>query len=246
MKLQLLLIFVFLSNTAIALNPFIAKYKLSISGVPIATETRVLNQFGSDYIYTANAKTSGLINLLGDISIEARSLFSINNNGIDAQSYLINENKDGKLTKSYAVNISSKNNMSFSTTTLSTTKATVFKSKGGNIVDPLSLFLALSHDLQKNTNQTLYTYQVADGKSIKLQQYKISSNEILNINGSPTKVIKISKTGDSNENIKAFFSPKHQYLPVLIEKSKGNKNYSYRMIELKINQNPVKNLKVIL
>ena len=171
MKLQLFLILVTLNNATMALNPFIAKYKLTINGLSIATETRILNQFGDDYIYTANAKTSGIVKLLGDISIDARSLFSINRNGVDSQSYLINENKNGKLAKNYAINISSKNNMALSASTLSNPEAIILKSTGKNIVDPLSLFMALSYDLRKHPNKTKFDYQVADGKSIEQQQY---------------------------------------------------------------------------
>jgi len=232
-----------LSNVAMALNPFIAKYELVIKGLSVATETRTLNQFGSNYIYTSNAETSGLVKLLGNISIEASSLFSINNNGVNAKSYLINENNGGKLTKSYAINISSKNNMALFTTTLSNPDATVSKTKGGNIVDPLSLFLALSHDLQEYPDKTVFDYQVADGKSIEQQQYVKNSNETINIDNKPIEAIKVTKTGSND--IQAFFSPKHQYLPVLIKKNKGNKKYSYKLIELKINKKQMEDLKVV-
>jgi hypothetical protein len=243
MKLKLFLVFAILSNAVMAFNPFIAKYELTINGIPIATETRILNQFGSDYVYTANAKTSGLAKLLGNISIEARSLFSINDSGVNAQSYFINENKGDKLVKSYAINISSKNNMALSTSSLSNPVAIISKSKGGNIVDSLSLFLALSQDLQKYPNKTIFDYQVADGKSIEQQQYKRISNETINVGNKPTDVIKVTKIG-SNGNIQAFFSPKYQYLPVLIEKKRGNKNYNYKIIQLKINKKSTKNLQV--
>jgi len=242
MKLQLFLILVTLNNATMALNPFIAKYKLTINGLSIATETRILNQFGDDYIYTANAKTSGIVKLLGDISIDARSLFSINRNGVDSQSYLINENKNGKLAKNYAINISSKNNMALSASTLSNPEAIILKSTGKNIVDPLSLFMALSYDLRKHPNKTKFDYQVADGKSIEQQQYVKNSNETINIDKKPIEVIKVTKTGSNS--IQAFFSPKHQYLPVLIKKNKGNKKYSYKLIELKINKKQTENLKV--
>jgi len=241
MKLKLFLVFAILSNTVMAFNPFIAKYKLNVSGIPIATETRILNQFGNDYVYTANAHTSGLAKLLGNISIEARSLFSINDSGVNAQTYLINENKGNKLTKSYAINISSKNNMALATSTLSNPIAIISKSKGGNIVDSLSLFLALSHDLQKYPNKIIFDYQVANGKSIEQQQYKRISNETINIGNKPIDVIKVTKIGP-NSNIQAFFSPKYQYLPVFIEKKRGKKNYSYKIIELKINNKSTKNL----
>jgi len=235
MKSYFFLALTFLSSATFALESFSAKYQLSINSIPIAIETRILNRFGEDYIYTANAKTSGLAKLLGNISIEARSLFTINSNGVDAQSYLINENKNGKLTKSYAINISSKNNIALSTSTLSNPDAIILKSKGGNIVDSLSLFLALSYDLKKYPNKTIFDYQVADGKSIKQQQYKKNSNETIKIHNKSTEVIKVTKMGTSGD-FQAFFSPKYQYLPVLIEKKKGNKKYSYRLTGLKMNK----------
>jgi hypothetical protein len=244
MKLQFFLVFIICSNASIALNPFIAEYKLVVSGIPIATEIRTLNQFGSDYVYTANAKTSGLAKFLGDISIEARSLFSVNENGIDAQSYLINESKNSQLTKSYALNISSKHNMALSASALSIPDAAILKSKDGNIVDPLSLFLALSYDLKKHPQKIIFNYQVANGETIEQQQYTKISNVIVDIDNKPISAIKVKKIG-SNDDIHAFFSPKYQYLPILIEKNKKGKRYSYELIGLEINKNLKNDLQVV-
>lgn len=236
-----LLLMIFSCNiSATDLMPFIAKYELSFGGIPIATETRVLNKFGNDYVYTAKAKTSGLTSFLGDISIDARSLFSINESGVDSQSYIINEKKDGKLSKSYALNISSKNNIVLSTSTISAPEANNFKSLNGNIVDPLNLFLAISNDL-KNNKKTL-NYQVADGKSVKLKTYKKISTKPYKVGNNIDNIIEITEA--NNSNIRAFFSPKNLFLPVFIERTKNGKKFKYKLIGLKIN-NQKDNLQVV-
>ncbi|ABL02046.1 hypothetical protein Rmag_0264 [Candidatus Ruthia magnifica str. Cm (Calyptogena magnifica)] len=240
MKLLTLIIFTILINsTAHALKAHTANYKLSINGFKIAEEVRTLYKLDKHYFYTANARTSGLAAFIKDYSIAASSIFSSNPQGVDAIHYQIIEKEDGKLVKNYDIDIHSKNHSIMPILTKTQSKIRTWHSKSGNIVDPLSLFLALSNDLKHNPNQSIFTYQVTNGKSIEQHQYKRTNGHFLKINNQSIKAIKVNRINANNSNIKAYFLPKYQYLPVLIEQNKGNKRYTYTLTDLQI-KNEVK------
>ncbi|QKQ23753.1 DUF3108 domain-containing protein [Candidatus Ruthia endofausta] len=234
MRLFTLITFSILINSvAYALKAHTANYQLSINGFKIAEEVRTLHKLDKHYFYTANARTSGLAAFIKDYSIAASSTFSISHQGVDAIHYQIIEQEDGELVKNYAFDIYSKNHTIVPILTKIQTKIKTWQSKGGNIVDPLSLFLALSNDLEHNPNQSIFTYQVANGESIEQHQYKRVNERLIKINNQSVKVIKISRINTSN-NIKAYFLPKYGYLPALIERNKNGKNYTYKLTNLQI------------
>jgi hypothetical protein len=134
------------------------------------------------------------------------------------------------------INVYSKNNTVMSILTRAQPKTIIWKSKGGNIVDPLSLFLALSHDLKNKPNQDQFSYQVANGKSIEQHHYQKTNNQTVDVNGQVLMTIKVNTLNKNDNNMQAYFSPKHQYLPVLIEQVRQGKKYQYKLIGLQIEQ----------
>ena len=151
MRFLISILFFYLNN-ALAFEPHIAKYQLSINGFKIAEEVRTLHKLEDRYFYTANAKTSGVAALIKDYSIAASSAFSINDNDVNSIHY------------------------------------------------------------QKTNNHTL------------------------DINGQSLMTIKVSMLDNNDNNIQAYFSPKHQYLPVLIEQTKQGRKYQYQLVDLEIEQ----------
>jgi hypothetical protein len=243
-RITYFLIPLLLSTNTNALDSFIVDFKLIIDNLEVAKEVRVLDRYVDKYVYTANAKTTGIAKLLGDISIEAKSVFTINDSGVNSQKYIMNEKRDKAITKSYALNFSSENNTVISEPTINQTEARVFKTEKGNILDPLSLFMALSYDLEKNPNQLIFNYQIADGKYLKTKKYKKTSNQSLMINNKMETVITIEQL-DSDEPMMALFSPKHQFLPVLIKQSKRNSEHRYVLTGLKVKMENSELLQVI-
>jgi len=235
MRLLISILFFYLNN-ALAFEPHIAKYQLSINGFQIAEEVRTLHRLDDQYFYTANAKTSGLAALIKDYSIAASSKFSINDKGVNSIHYQIIEQESGKFFKNYMINVYSKNNTVMSILTRARPKTVIWKSEGGNIVDPLSLFLALSHDLENKPNQDQFSYQVANGKSIEQHYYQKTNNQAIDVNGQVLMTIKVNTLNKNDNNMQAYFSPKHQYLPVLIEQVRQGKKYQYKLIKLQIEQ----------
>jgi len=245
MNKSILVIFILaFSGNAYSLNTFIANYKLSINDLTVATETRALEKFVEQYVYTAKAKTIGFAKLLGDISIEAKSMFMINSTGVNSQKYIMNEKRDKTVTKSYSLNFSSEDKIVISEPTISNPDTTTFESEDGNILDPLSLFMALSNDLEKYPNKIHFSYQVADGKSLKNKKYIKTSVKSFMINNKIENVIMIEQA-DSKNGMWAYFSPKHQFLPVLIEKTKGESIHRYALTGLKVELENSQTLQVI-
>jgi hypothetical protein len=230
----------FYVNTAFAFEPLTANYQLSINGVKIAEEVRTLHKLGDQYFYTANAKTSGLAALIKDYTVSASSTFLINKEGVDSINYQILEQEGKQVTENYVIDIYSKSGTVMSGLTKTQPKVITWKAKQGNIVDPLSLFLALSYDLKDKPNQSEFSYQVADGKSIEQQYYKRTKNQIVKIDNQTFSAVKVERINSKN-NIQAYFLSEYQYLPVIIKLTKGSKKYRYEIKDFKVSE--VKNYK---
>jgi hypothetical protein len=243
-KIYLFLILSIFSCNIFALNEFVADYKLYVDNIKVATETRKLNFYGDKYEYISNANATGIAKLFGDISIEAKSIFTLNDAGINSEKYSIKETKDGELTRSYIIDIYPSDKKIISGVTSTNPNLTTFKTEGGNILDPLSLFIALSNDLKNQPNKIIFSYQVADGKYLKSNEYKKMTNQTLMINGNEEHVIRV-KEFNSEGNMSAFFSPKHLYLPVIMEQNKNGHNHRYEITGLKFKEENSEELQII-
>ena len=230
-------------QSAFALEPHTANYQLSINGLKIAEEVRTLHKIDDQYFYTANAKTTGVAALVKDYSISASSTFTKNQRGVDSINYQIIEQEGQKFSKNYAIDVYSENSIVRSILTKAQPKVVNWQSKKGNIVDPLSLFLALSFDIKNNPDALEFNYQVADGKSIQDHTYQHSKNQTLTINDKTLLVSKVEKT-NSNNKLTAFFSYQHNFLPVLILQKKSGKDYEYKLINLKNGKTKTQTLQI--
>jgi len=225
-----------------AFEPHIAKYSLSINGISIAEEVRTLHKIDGGYFYTANAKTSGLVGLIKNYSISAKSSFNLNANGVDSSSYQIMEQDDNNVTENFVVDINSKLNTVVSGLTKTQPKVEKWTTNGSNVNDPLSLFLAISFDLKNKPEKKNLSYQVADGKSLETYQCSVMSNQLIDINNKPTSVIRVDISKKSGDKIEVYYLSEYMYLPVLIKKDKGNEKYEYKIKDYEISE--VKKLQV--
>jgi hypothetical protein len=195
-----------------------------------------LHELDNQYFYTANAETSGVLSLIKDYSIAASSIFSINDKGVDGVNYQIMEQENGKVSKNRAIDISSKNNTVISILTKTQPKIITWKAEQGNIVDPLSLFLAISYDLTNKPNQKDFYYQVANGKSVKQHHYQKSKNVDIKINNRTFKTIKVDRMDSTNNKSQIYYLTEYRYLPVIIKQTKGSKKYLYKIKDFKISE----------
>ena len=235
MKSLALILFIYFNNV-LAFEPHTANYQLSINGINIAKEIRTLHELDNQYFYTANAETSGVLSLIKDYSIAASSIFSINDKGVDGVNYQIMEQENGKVSKNRAIDISSKNNTVISILTKTQPKIITWKAEQGNIVDPLSLFLAISYDLTNKPEQKDFYYQVANGKSVKQHHYQKSKNVDIKINNRTFKTIKVDRMDSTNNKSQIYYLTEYRYLPVIIKQTKGSKKYLYKIKDFKISE----------
>lgn len=235
MKLLFLALFFYLNN-ALAFQPHTANYQLSINGINIAEEIRTLHELEDQYFYTANAKTSKLISLIKDYSIAASSVFLINKKGVDGINYQVMEQENGKVSKNRAIDISSKNNIVISILTKTQPKIITWQAEQGNIVDPLSVFLAISYDLTNKPKQKDFYYQVANGKSVKQHHYQKSKKEDIKINNQTFKTIRVDRMNSANNKSQIYYLTEYRYLPVIIKQTKGSKKYLYEIKDFKISE----------
>lgn len=227
-KTSLIIIVALFCASAQALEPHFAKYQLSIDGLKIAEEIRTLHKLEDNFFYTANAKTTGIAALVKKYSAAASSSFTIDELGVDDISYQIMELEDAQVKENYSININSKHLKVISNLTKTQPTALTWDAKPGSIVDPLSLFLALAHDLEKTPDKTEFFYQVANGKSVKQHHYKKTGNQSISLNQKTIKAIKIEKIGDVDK-LEAYFLPEYQYLPISIKQVKNGRNYHYQI-----------------
>jgi hypothetical protein len=233
-----------ITTATLAFKPHIANYQLSINGLKIAEEVRTLHKLEDGYFYTANAKTSGLAALIKDYSIAASSTFKLNSKGVDSIAYQIMEQEDKKITKSYTIDVNSQSGSITSLLTKTQPKINTWRTNKGNIADPLSVFLAISFDLKNNPNQTLFSYQIADGRSIEKQEFKKSDNRTVSIQGKSYNATTVERINHQDSNIQAYFLSEYQYLPILIRQTKSGRNYLYEITNFKISD--VEELQVTL
>ena len=241
---RLIGLFLLSSLPALAFGPHTAHYQLSIGGFPIAQETRTLHQLPSHYFYTANAKTAGPAALIKDYQIAASASFVATPSGLKSLNYQIMEKEDGQINENYNIEVNSDGSRVRSNPTQSQPEVTVWQAKkgAGNVVDPLTLFLAISHDLE--TGSTL-SYQVANGKSLAVQDYQVTLNQPVQINGYVVNATKVSRL-NHNQPMSAYFVGQYHYLPILIQQRKNNKDYRYELIKIRFDQQPEQLLKVTL
>lgn len=144
-----LLLFLF-SSSVLALTPHTANYTLSSSlmYINLAKDQRTLSVKDGVYSYTENAKTTGIISLIKDYEIYAKSVFVINKFGMQTKHYQ-NFERDGNTVKK-DINI------------YPTTRQ----------LDSLNRLLAITNLLEKNPNKKDFYLLVNDGKVLEQQHYE--------------------------------------------------------------------------
>jgi len=142
------LILLLLSTSVLALTPHTATYTLSVSDFEIAQVNIVLSEADGVYTYTLDAKTEGIIALIKDYQIHSKSIFTLNQFGLQSQRYQ-NFERDGKQIKK-DIDLYLKKTQ----------------------VDPLNQTLAISHSLSKNPNKKNFYLLLNNGKNIRKKHYQ--------------------------------------------------------------------------
>ena len=173
MKSIVITILCCLINTSTsALTPHEATYTLSWSGIKVGVDNRKLTVKNNLYHYKSNAKTTGFGKLIKDYNVETESILSIDHSGVNVDSYSVLEVINGAIKKNIAIKLKNDD------------------------LDPLSLFLALSNEINNNPDKIDFDFRVNDGKKIEQHRYQIMESD----NSNTVKII------EKDRNIELHFS----------------------------------------
>ena len=187
MKSILIAFCLYLVNVSVsALTPYEASYMLSISGVKVGIDRRILTIEDGSYHYQSDARTTGIGKLVKDYKIAAKTILDIKDSGINSRSFTIKETINGDIEKDIKINL-----------------------VNGEL-DPLSLFLVLPHEIQKNPTKTNFNFKVNDGKKVEQHYYQI-------IKSNNDNIIKII---EKNKNIEMHFSKNNDTLLTFFKNQK--------------------------
>ena len=223
------IVFLFLSfiiTNSLALSPYIGSYELyadtKMGNLKIGTAILNLKVIEDQFIYTTEAKTESLWKALYDYSRSEKST----GNEIDGQVindyFSVIEKIKGEVKKNYEINISTDKNYAISST------GEQWEIKPGLLVDPLSVYLALSNDMLNNPDQTEFTYQVVDQDGVKYLKFSLDGEENIEINES---IIETFRVICEDLDLTLNLSSKDNFQPVKIHKFNGKTEFTMLLIE---------------
>ncbi len=219
-KSFVLILNIFLVMQVHALTPYEANYDLYLK-TPFGSQdigNAYFNLSVNDnnyYIYTTEASTDSFWRALYDYSGSEKSI------GLEADGELIStffsvrERVGGSIKKNYGITIIDRNYAISS-------NGKEWKVDPGVLVDQLSVYLALSTDIQKNPDQVEFIYQVVDEDGVEYQKFFVSGYETLNINDNEMETIVVNCP---ELRLTLNLSIEHNFQPVLISKVNGKTEF---------------------
>jgi len=219
----LVLVLLFVSFKIYALVPYQANYDLyadtTLGNYNIGIAEFILQINGDEYIYSTNATTKSMWSALYKFSRYEKSTGTSIYNELVSNTYSIIENLGDNAEKKIQIDFFPEKNYA----TYNNNKK--WKIAPGTLVDELSVYLALSQDIQNNPSLKKFTYQVALEDKVKFQTFFITGLESINLNDNLIETIIVS-CPDLNLTLK--LSKEHNFLPVYI--SKVNKQNNFIMV----------------
>ena len=100
----------------------------------------------------------------------------------------------------------------------------------GNLVDQLSVYLALSIDIQKNPDQVEFIYQVADEDGVEYQKFLVEGYQTITIQDNEIETIVINCP---ELELTLNLSVEHNFQPVLIHKINGKSEFKLELKKFK-------------
>ena len=226
MKKISFLIFIFIFSNSIALTPYIGSYELyadtKMGNLKIGTATLNLTLNEDHFIFTTQAKTESLWKALYDYSRSEKST----GNEVDGQVinnyFSVIEKIKDEVKKNYEINIATDKNYAISST------GEEWEIKPGLLVDPLSVYLALSNDMLNNPDQNEFTYQVVDQDGVKYLKFRLDGEENIEISGTKIETLRVIC---EDLELTLNLSAKDNFQPVKIHKVNGKTEFTMVLIE---------------
>ena len=216
----------FIFSNSLALSPYIGSYELyaytKMGNLKIGKATLNLNVIEDQFTFTTEAKTESLWKALYDYSRSEKSTgHEVDGQVINNYFSVIEKIKD-EVKKNYEINIATDKNYAISST------GEEWEIKPGLLVDPLSVYLALSNDMLNKPNQVEFTYQVVDQEGVEYLQFRVEGEEMIEING---REIKTSRVICDELELTLNLSAQDNFQPVKIHKVNGKTEFTMILIE---------------
>ena len=226
-KTVTLILSLFITLQSYALSSYTGEYKLyaktKLGSLHIGAAQFLLDVEDNKYIYTTEANTSSLLKALYDYSRSEQSIGQEIDGELISTHFTVVERIKNEVKKNYEFTIIDRNSVISST-------GKEWTIDPGNLVDQLSVYLALSKDIQKNPDQAEFIYQVADEDGVEYQKFLVEGYQTVTIeeNGIETIVIKCPEL-----ELTLNLSIEHNLQPVLIHKINGNSEFKLVLKEFK-------------
>ena len=190
MKKTLIFILTFLSSLQIyALTAYEGSYdlyaKTKMGNLKIGTASLVLEVNENHFVFNTEATTGSLWKVLYDYSRFEKSVGNETDGQIINTHFSVIERIKDEVKKNYEIQIITDKNYALSST------GEGWKVKPGLLVDPLSVYLALSNDISKKPDQLEFTYQVVDQVGVKYLKFLVDGFESININENEIETVKV-------------------------------------------------------
>ena len=216
----------FIFSNSLALSPYIGSYELyadtKMGNLKIGKATLNLNVIEDQFTFTTEAKTESLWKALYDYSRSEKSTgHEVDGQVINNYFSVIEKIKD-EVKKHYEINIATDKNYAISST------GEEWEIKPGLLVDPLSVYLALSNDMLNKPDQVEFTYQVVDQEGVEYLQFRVEGEEMIEING---REIKTSRVICDELELTLNLSAQDNFQPVKIHKVNGKTEFTMILIE---------------
>ena len=214
-----LILSLFITLQSYALSPYIGEYKLyaktKLGSLHIGAAQFVLDVDDNKYIYTTEANTSSLLKAIYDYSRSEQSIGEEIDGELISTHFAVVERIKNEVKKNYNFTIIDRNSVISST-------GKEWTIDPGNLVDQLSVYLALSMDIQKNPDQIEFIYQVADEDGVEYQKFLVKGYQTVTIKEKEIETIVIICP---ELELTLNLSVEHNFQPVLIHKINGNSEF---------------------
>ena len=212
-----------------ALTSYEATYDLSVTSdlgkLKIGdARFKLVTDNNDEFTFSSTAFTDSIWKTLYDYSRYERSIGLKIDNYISSHYYDLVEIKKGELAKNNKIRIYPKKNYAIFNN--EQRWETISKS----ILDELSIYLALSEDVQKNPDQDIFTYQVIDEKGINEVNFKLEDYETITIHNIEIKSMKMISP---ELGLTLNLSKAHNFLPVIINRVNQENHYRLTLREFK-------------
>ena len=225
-KIVFLFIALLFSVQSLALNPYKGSYDLYaqtvMGNLKVGTAILNLEVNNNQFIYTTNAQTEAVWKALYDFTREEKSL----GNEVDGQIintyFSVIERNKGEVKKDYEISIATDKNYAVSSS------GEEFEIKPGLLVDPLSVYLALSNDMNNKPSEEEFIYQVVDQTGVKYLKFKLLGAENISINDIEFETIKVFC---EDLQLTLNLSINENFQPIKIHKINGKTAFTMTLIE---------------